>query len=183
MEGRTVAISRGPIPPPLPVDMGPGRHKWRIWAEDGEVLIYKCQHGCGHLLRLGPDWCGDLAEEEFRGGTPALCTHAPRHNPVLVPEQGPDTPEVDPDRLNVARLRRNPLNTDIKPADLLRALASEIEAGNLDVDGLVVVTKHTPGVDRVHSHWTFSSNMTLAEMMLCFRLAERRAVKTYIGEK
>ena len=160
------------------------QHAWRVLEElsDEPAMLYECSR-CRQRLTLGygakmlaPD--AILSAEANQGVTHECAPVTGPCKPVLVASQG-QSPEKPPrDELAMARLARNPNADAVEPAVLLRALADQIEAGELNLDGLCVIGKYTPAAGN-HKHYSFIAKMNLPEFVLCVELAKARALQDY----
>lgn len=82
------------------------------------------------------------------------------------------------DELIAARVARENDNLNVKPVDLLRAMAEDIEKGRLQVDGLVLLYANRPKGEA----WDYGSyicGMTSDQEIIALVMAQERAVRRW----
>ena len=80
--------------------------------------------------------------------------------------------------LLAARISRMPDNKDVKPADLCRVMAHDIDTGLLKADGVVLVYMWRPE----EGAWDFgryTANMTHDEELVALTLAKEKAMRAW----
>lgn len=86
----------------------------------------------------------------------------------------------DVEKLAAKRVERASDNADVRPIDLLRAMANDIESGQLECDGLLIIFRNRPAV----GDWSFGSyrcRLTRDEEAGTLMLAQDRFMKRWMG--
>lgn len=85
------------------------------------------------------------------------------------------------DELAIARVNRAANNTDVRPVDLLRAMADDIEKGKIKVDGLVLLYANRPA----NSAWDYGAyrcGMTRDQELVTIVMAQERTIRNWREE-
>jgi hypothetical protein len=86
------------------------------------------------------------------------------------------------DDLAVARVARETNNTKVKPTDLLRAMIHDIETGELEVDGLLLLYALRPE----NARWTYGayrSGMTRDQEVVTLAVMNERVLREWRGSE
>lgn len=88
------------------------------------------------------------------------------------------------DEVTRRRLQSIENSRDITPVELLRMVLDDIERGEINPDGLVVIWCRRPkaGDDRGWECGTYRANMTRDQELVQLRLAERRCMRSWFDE-
>lgn len=85
---------------------------------------------------------------------------------------------ISPDELAAARVDRENDNTKVRPADLLRAMAHDIETGVLKVDALLLLYMNRPK----GASWDWGSyrcGLTRDQEVVILALAQERTIRNW----
>ncbi|MGH6892916.1 MAG: hypothetical protein ACRD3R_06660 [Terriglobales bacterium] len=83
------------------------------------------------------------------------------------------------DDLASRRVDRAKSNQDVRPVDLLRAMADDIESGRLQCDGLVLLYLHRPPTGQWGSG-TYRAGVTYDQEFVAIELARERCLRKWL---
>ena len=84
------------------------------------------------------------------------------------------------DELTRARIDRETNNLKVRPTDLLRAMAHDIDSGKLKVDGLLLLYAHRP-LEQPWEYGAYRCGMTSDQELVTIVLAQDRALQKWRG--
>lgn len=85
------------------------------------------------------------------------------------------------DEVTRRRLSRIEKSVDITPVELLRMVIDDIERGEIDPDGLVVVYCKRPGGDEPWTCGTYRANLLRDQELVQLELAKLRCLRSWLG--
>jgi len=87
----------------------------------------------------------------------------------------------DIERMAALRVNKQKDNSTVTPVDLLRAMASDIETGELKLDGLLLIHVNRPG-DSDWSYGTYRCGLTRDQELVALTMAKFRCIKDWRQE-
>lgn len=102
---------------------------------------------------------------------------------LAAPKLEPTPPSIvvtpTDDRMAIARVNRAKDSRDVKPPDLLRTMAHDIETGRIQVDGLVLIWMWRPA-DKAWDAGTYRCNMGSDQELVAIELAKERCIRQWL---